>query len=201
MTADGLLYWSTPTRTVGLVVEDGQVVDGPPYARKCGYVGRDARELWREGAERGYRLEWLPERVRVLVTGSRDWTDALMIRRALLTVNAAHCPAPFVLVHGAARGADRIAASCADRLGWEVEPHPVSKQQWTRIGKAAGFYRNRRMVQRGAVVCLAFILPCTDFQCTRSEPHGTHGASGCADLARHVGIPVWEYDSELGRVA
>ena len=59
MNAGGLIYWSTRSATVGLVVQDGKVVETPPYARAWA-MGRDARQLWREGARRGVRLEWLP---------------------------------------------------------------------------------------------------------------------------------------------
>lgn len=56
---DGLIWWSTPKATVGLVVQDDVVVDGPPYARKWA-LGRNASQLWREGAARGVRLSWIP---------------------------------------------------------------------------------------------------------------------------------------------
>jgi hypothetical protein len=63
--ASGLIYVSTRTATVGLVVKDGAVVDGPPYAYRCDYVGRDARQLWRDlHGRRGYRLAWLPDEPR-----------------------------------------------------------------------------------------------------------------------------------------
>jgi len=55
MAAYGLLVWST----LGLVVKDGIVVDAPPYARRWA-LGRSARELWREGRERGVDVTWIP---------------------------------------------------------------------------------------------------------------------------------------------
>ena len=58
--ACGLIYLSTPKATVGLIVQDGLVVDGPPYARRW-TLGRDAREVWREAAQRGATLAWLPD--------------------------------------------------------------------------------------------------------------------------------------------
>jgi hypothetical protein len=60
--ADGAIWLSTPIATVGLVVKDGVVVDGPPYARSCGYLNRDARQLWRQlHSKPGYLLDWLPD--------------------------------------------------------------------------------------------------------------------------------------------
>lgn len=60
MTANGLVFYSTPGATVGLVVAGGIVVDCPPYARRWA-LGKDARDLWRDGKRRGVRLEWLPD--------------------------------------------------------------------------------------------------------------------------------------------
>ena len=59
MAADGLLVWSTPGATVGLIVVDGIVKETPPYAHRWAY-GRNARELWREGRLRGVDLVWIP---------------------------------------------------------------------------------------------------------------------------------------------
>lgn len=58
MTADGMIWMSTVKATVGLIVRDAVVVETPPYARRL--LGQDARQVWREQAQRGARLEWLP---------------------------------------------------------------------------------------------------------------------------------------------
>jgi SLOG family YspA-like protein len=59
---------------------------------------------------------------RILITGSRTWTAASILRTELALWHRAYPGA--VLVHGAARGADLIAAGIW--LGWHlpVEPHP-----------------------------------------------------------------------------
>lgn len=89
---------------------------------------------------------------RILVTGSRTWTAATTMRATLAHWRTVYPDA--VLVHGACRGADLIAAGIW--LGWHlpVEPHPAD---WTRHGRAAGPLRNQHMVDLGADVCLAFI--------------------------------------------
>ncbi len=56
----GLICWSTPRATVGLVVRDGVVVETPPYARRWAQ-GRDARELWFGGVAKGVRLAWVAD--------------------------------------------------------------------------------------------------------------------------------------------
>lgn len=53
----GLIWLSTPSATVGLVVVDDRVVDCPPYARGWA-LGRDAGEVWRAAKARGADLRW-----------------------------------------------------------------------------------------------------------------------------------------------
>lgn len=109
---------------------------------------------------------------RVLITGSRTWTDAGVIAGVL----AGHYRDGAVLVSGACRrGADALAEEYWGLLGGEVERHPAD---WEHFGKRAGFRRNAEMVNAGADVCVAFI---------RGD---SRGASHCAGLARAAGIPV-----------
>jgi hypothetical protein len=127
---------------------------------------------------------------RVLITGSRSWSDEQAIREALASVIALQGPENVTVVHGAAScGADAIADRVATSWGGGlmVERHPAD---WQRHGRSAGFRRNAEMVALGADVCLAFVLPCTDPKCRKSEPHGSHGASHTARLAEKAGIPT-----------
>lgn len=89
---------------------------------------------------------------RILVTGSRDWTDGQCIRDALRWVVHQHGRDDYLLVHGACpTGADHI----ADML-WlgKRETHPAD---WRQYGRRAGFVRNADMAKLGANICLAFI--------------------------------------------
>lgn len=129
--------------------------------------------------------------MRILVTGSRDWTDAQTIAHALRQAADDTPPADITLVHGdCPTGADEIAAHFAHLLGWRPEPHPAD---WDRHGRRAGPLRNEYMVSLGADLCLAFIGPCTSPRCIRTDPHPSHGASGCAELAEAAGIPTRRY--------
>jgi hypothetical protein len=112
---------------------------------------------------------------RILITGSRTWIDNTRIRDALADAYRRFPDA--VLVHGDARGADRIAAGIWRRGGLPTEAHPAD---WTR-GRGAGMARNRHMVDLGADVCLAFI-----------RQH-SRGATHCAALAEAAGIPTCRY--------
>ncbi len=108
----------------------------------------------------------------VLVTGSRVWADAGPIRRELRRL-----PPGSIILHGDARGADRLAAAVAAELGLDVRPRPAD---WGRFGKAAGVIRNREMLAEGPDVVLAFHPNLDQAKGTRHMVH----------IARRAGVPV-----------
>lgn len=82
---------------------------------------------------------------RILVTGSRGWTDKQAVADALeRAVLGLYTPAEGlpVLVHGACpTGADAIADELWLEHGYpEPERHPA---EWSRFGRAAGPLRNQ----------------------------------------------------------
>jgi len=129
--------------------------------------------------------------IRVLVTGGRDYPNREAVRR-MLTFIAALFPqaaaGDFVLVHGDCkyrrkgkvdfnRSADQLAAQVAKGLGWQVEAHPVTQDDYARLGRSrAPRERNERMVSLGAAVCAAF--------------PGGGGTRHCRETARAAGIRV-----------
>lgn len=121
---------------------------------------------------------------RVLVTGSRDWTDVAQVEIALRAVKLINDGRGrrVVLVHGACRGADLMAAEIASRAGFAIEPHPAIWRPYGVYNPQAGLIRNREMVELGANVCLAFIK------------NGSQGATHCADLAEAAGIETRRYE-------
>lgn len=109
--------------------------------------------------------------MRVLVTGSREWTSKKLITHELTKIGLGP---DFTLVYGACpRGADTIAAKVAKELGWTLEPHPAN---WKKYGRAAGFQRNKEMVNSKPDLCLAFII------------NNSQGASHTSDLSVKASI-------------
>lgn len=113
--------------------------------------------------------------MRILVTGSRRWTDRWPIEANLRFLDRMRGGEDYTLVHGGAKGADEIAAEIARELRWAIEEHPAD---WDRLGKSAGPRRNAEMVAAGAEVCLAFVMP------------DSVGTLDCIRRARDAGIPV-----------
>lgn len=109
---------------------------------------------------------------RVIVCGGRDYDD----RTQLFTVlDAAHMANPIVLLmHGAAKGADRLAEIWAKDSG---VPCQAFHADWEAHGKKAGPIRNQRMLDNGLPhLVIAF-----------------HGGAGTADMIRRAeacNVPV-----------
>ena len=133
---------------------------------------------------------------RVLITGSRNWLSAHTIDVTLDELLAQH--GTLTVVHGACReGADKMAHNWAlnarhasSFAAVTAEAHPANWRPGGKFDKSAGFRRNAEMVALGADVCLAFVAACARPNCPKLEPHGSHGASHCAQLAEANGIEV-----------
>lgn len=124
---------------------------------------------------------------RLLITGSRDWTDVNAIRNALAEAWRAAQPARVTLVVGrCSSGADKIAEDLWVERGLPIEAHPAD---WC-LGRNAGPARNKHMVEQGADLCLAFVGPCTSPRCLDTPPHDSHGTAGTVQLAANAGIPT-----------
>ena len=95
-------------------------------------------------------------RYRVIVFGSRYWTNVAPIYQALAVLKAEHGE-DLLVVHGdCPTGADAIAEEvCRLHLGTPVEQekHPAD---WKRYGTSAGPRRNAEMATLGARLVLGF---------------------------------------------
>jgi hypothetical protein len=116
--------------------------------------------------------------MRVLVTGSRNWSDRSAISRRLQRL-----PLDATVVHGAAsrkqrgieQSADMLADDVANTLGLRTERWPAD---WKQFPRAAGVIRNVAMLDSGIDLVLAF------------QRDGSRGTQHAIDEARRRGIPV-----------
>lgn len=108
----------------------------------------------------------------VLVCGSRNWADESRIADRLAEFAVED---EVVVLHGDARGADRMAARIAWRYGFAVRAFPAD---WSRYGRRAGVVRNLAMLDERPDIVLAFQL------------NGSSGTQHTIDVARARGIPV-----------
>ena len=135
--------------------------------------------------------------MRILITGSRDWTDRDVIETAIEDVlRIASSPdGPVIVILGDCAGADRMASAIAIARGWHTVTVPAN---WVYHGRKAGFIRNAAMVSlmrpASEDICLAFINPCGSENCSAlNRAHDSHGTADCVKSARAAGIAVREY--------
>lgn len=82
--------------------------------------------------------------MKVLVCGGRDYSDS---KGLYLVLDSFHKVTPIsLLIHGAARGADQLAANWASSRGIPLEAYPAD---WSLHGRAAGPRRNEKMLYEG----------------------------------------------------
>ena len=117
--------------------------------------------------------------MRLLVCGSRTWTDRARLWEVLDRLVAEHDDGQVTVIEGDARGADRLAGQLARERGWRLERYPAD---WTRHGKAAGFRRNARMLREGRPdLVVAF---------TVGPLHESRGTADMVRRAQEAGVPV-----------
>lgn len=111
--------------------------------------------------------------MRVVTTGSREWTSRSIIRAVILE---AHSDMGItIVIHGGARGADRLVGEVCLDLSIPVRAWAAD---W-KVGKSAGIQRNIRMIESEPDLVIAF---------WDGESRGT---SQCYHYALALGIPVW----------
>jgi len=80
--------------------------------------------------------------MRVLVCGGRDYSSYNKVKKVLSELR----PAPTLIIHGGARGADNLADKWAFENGIERE---VYKADWDKHDRRAGPIRNSQMLKEG----------------------------------------------------
>jgi hypothetical protein len=118
--------------------------------------------------------------MRVLVCGSRDYTDDWPLRAVLEWVCKV---SDLTVIHGAAPGADSQFGDLASLRGAEVIEYPAD---WDKHGKAAGPIRNQQMLDEGKPeVVIAFVnKPLVE----------SRGTNDMVQRARRAGLPVYVFE-------
>jgi len=98
--------------------------------------------------------------LKILICGDRNWTNKEKIKDELIksienepTLDKSKSPASIVVIHGGARGADKLAGEVAEELGMRVV---VFSAKWEKFGIAAGPIRNIEMLNENPDLVLAF---------------------------------------------
>lgn len=115
---------------------------------------------------------------RVLICGGRDFRDADYAFRVLDAVASTQGSINLVM-HGAARGADRIGGEWAKFRKIPVITYPAD---WERHGKRAGPIRNTKMLKDGEPD-LVIAFP------------GGRGTAHMVSIAKKAGVEVVEVDA------
>jgi YspA, cpYpsA-related SLOG family len=85
--------------------------------------------------------------MRVLVCGGRDYADRESVYNTLCDLDSAPCGPITCVIHGDARGADRLGMQWARDMG-DIEDMAFPAD-WKLHGRAAGPIRNGEMLARG----------------------------------------------------
>ncbi len=118
---------------------------------------------------------------RAVFCGSREWGGGFgPIRRAIESL-----PEGTIVVHGGARGADRMAGGVAVSMGLPVEIH---EPLWKEEGRAAGYRRNERMLD------LPNIREVHAFRV--AKPGESRGTDHMVGIAREAGVALVVYGED-----
>ena len=93
--------------------------------------------------------------MKILVTGDREWDNPLTILDAFIRFLEDYSlePSDVTVIHGDARGADKLSAHVAEEMGMKPIPYPA---EWNKFGRAAGPIRNKQMLDENPDIDLAF---------------------------------------------
>jgi hypothetical protein len=111
--------------------------------------------------------------MKILVCGDREWTDRELIKEVLSQWKGKE----VVIIEGGARGADNLANECAKELGFKVI---TVEADWKSYGKAAGPFRNKRMLAMRPDLVIAF----------HDDLGKSKGTKKCVSQARAMNVEV-----------
>lgn len=118
--------------------------------------------------------------LRVLICGSRDWTDRRRIGRYLdeLLATEGLEPQQLIVIHGGCKGADHHAGMEAKGRGCQVLEFPAN---WAIFGLSAGPKRNQQMLTEGKPDRVVAFHPDLD---------SSKGTKDMINRAKFYGVPV-----------
>ena len=118
--------------------------------------------------------------MRIAVTGGRNYNNKKIMNEALDYVLNTY--PDFILIVGCARGADKLARQWAEDHKFPIERKEVYYAEWDKYPKAAGAIRNKRMLDSGIDILLAF--------------PGGNGTENMKKICRDKNIYVIEIDKK-----
>jgi len=117
---------------------------------------------------------------RIIVAGSREFTDYALLDRKLTHVLQRLTPDDTAIVSGLARGADLMGKRWAEEHGFDVLPFPAN---WYPRGKEGGLDRRAGYIRNEEMLKVAtHLVAFWDGQ--------SPGTSNMIDIARKKGIKV-----------
>jgi hypothetical protein len=131
--------------------------------------------------------------MRILICGDREWSDLDLIKECL-NLFRGHVKA---VVHGGARGADKLAGQAALEL--KIELVEVYHADWSKYGRAAGPVRNQKMLDCGEPdIGWAFHDHILRSKGTRDMLRRLRKAGKPNALISHEGVSTWKIESTSG---
>ena len=113
--------------------------------------------------------------MKILFCGARDYKRGDVVRRVMLLLLKKY--KDYVVIHGDAKGADRLAGFYGKEFDLEVQVFPAN---WEKHGKSAGPIRNRQMLDQNPDMVVAF----------HPFIRNSKGTKDCVMEARRRGIEV-----------
>jgi len=117
---------------------------------------------------------------RIIYCGGREYSNGIAVLNMIEMMESIY--GDHEIVHGDAKGADRLAGYCGTLAKMQVLPVPAD---WDTLGKRAGTVRNRAMLDLPGVVAV----------CAFPGGVGTAHMTGIAQLRK--GVQVFEYRGDV----
>ena len=87
--------------------------------------------------------------MKILICGDRNWTNTYVMRKVMRRF----FNDKTILIHGNARGADKMSGRIAQEIGCLVKSYPAD---WDTHGRSAGPIRNRLMLSKSPDIVIGF---------------------------------------------